>query len=602
MKRKVMSLLLVLVMALTLLPAQAWAADEADAPDELLVQADTGAADEVTILAEGTCGAEGNEENVKWVLNSNYVLTISGSGAMHDWDGSYDKPWGSYWKQISSVVVEKGVTSVGGRAFWCYDALTSVTLPESLVKIGAYAFFGCAMSEISIPDSVTNIDEGAFGKNDNLTSVVIPQNVKIISKSIFESCKGLTNVTLPDGVETIGAFAFSFCERLENITIPSGVERIEECAFNYCKKLTKIEIPGSVKYIGNQAFSACYALTSLVIGNGMEQIGEEAFELCIALTDIVIPASVTAIGDGALRNCKKLENISVAAGNTNYAAVNGVLFNKEMTELLAYPAGSSKTAYTIPETVNRIGNGAFYNSKNLLEIVLPNGLKEIGSQAFSGCNYWESLSLPNSVITIKESAFDACESFTSITLPNSVTALGKAAFAGCSNVEEVQLSDSLTVIEESVFGGCRGLYTITIPEGVTEIKDRAFYGCQKLWCVDLPSTLTAIGEYVFYSSDLTSVYYGATKANWDAVKVNETGNTRLINATMYYSLLPGCPTGGDKVQIQDVAFAYEYLTGQRSYEQDNLTEEQWNAMDVNSDETVDVYDLQAIYELAVGLR
>ena len=137
----------------------------------------------------------------------------------------------------------------------------------------------------------------------------------------------------------------------------------------------------------------------------------------------------------------------------------------------------------------------------------------------------------------------------------------------------------------------------------SEIKDRVFYNCRNLWRIDLPSSLTSIGESAFYNSGLKHVYYGDTEAKWATVEVNETGNTKIIDAIMHYALLKGNPTGSGKVDIQDVAFVYEFLTGQKQGE--NAVEEnsaQWNAMNVNGDETVDVYDLQMIYEMACGLR
>ncbi len=223
-----------------------------------------------------------------------------------------------------------------------------------------------------------------YGERKNINEVVIKNGVTKISSCAFYNCYTLTQITIPDGVTSIGVGAFHNCSSLAQITIPNGVTSIGNYAFSDCYDLTQITIPNGVTSIGDSAFSYCYDLKQITIPNSVTSIGEGAFSDCDSLTQITIPDSVTSIGEYAFSNCSKLQAINVSSGNASYTGVDGVLFNKNKTTLVAYPAGK-ETVYTIPDGVTSIGVGAFSYCKSLTQITIPDSVTSIGNSAFSYC-------------------------------------------------------------------------------------------------------------------------------------------------------------------------------------------------------------------------
>lgn len=222
MKRRIFSVLTALALCLSLLPAPALALD----PEE-----PGGAAP----AAEGDPdGSPGNP----WPCGGNVTatlvdgtLTISGEGAMADYASSRDLPWYSQIGSILTAVIGEGVTSIGSRAFYSCQGLTSVEIPESVTSIGARAFTECkVLSGIQLPSGLTSIGMSAFSYCSALTSIEIPSGVKTIGNTAFGST-GLTEVTIPDGVESIEAYAFSACKSLTTVTIPASVTTIGSNAF-----------------------------------------------------------------------------------------------------------------------------------------------------------------------------------------------------------------------------------------------------------------------------------------------------------------------------------------------------------------------------------
>ena len=323
MKKRLLSFVLAALMIASLLPATALAAD---------------------IVDSGTCGAEGDGSNLTWTLDSEGVLTISGSGDMHGYD-HLGAPWYGIRSPVKSAVIADGVTSIGDSAFFDCTSLTSVTIPDSVTSIGEYAFYGCtsltgiwvaegnshyasdasgvlfnkdkttlvqcpgAFAAYTIPNSVTSIGADAFSYCRSLTSVTIPDSVTSIGESSFYKCTSLTSVTIPDSVTSIGYKAFGSCESLTSVTIPDSVTSIGDGAFSCCTSLTSVTIPNSVTSIGDSAFYDCTSLTSVTIPNSVTIIGVAAFSCCTSLTSVTIPDSVTIIGGSAFFDCDNLTDV-----------------------------------------------------------------------------------------------------------------------------------------------------------------------------------------------------------------------------------------------------------------------------------------------------
>ena len=413
------------------------------------------------------------------------TCTITGIGACKDTD-----------IRIPETIDGYKVTRIGNFAFRNCTSVTSIVIPDSVTSIGSSTFKGCtSLESVVIPEGVTSIGDSAFEDCTSLTSIIIPDSVTSIGDSAFEDCTSLTSIIIPDSVTSIGDSAFQDCTSLESVVIPEGLTSIGKEAFYNCKSLTSIEIPDGVTSIGYAAFGGCTRLTSVELPNGLARIGDYAFRDCTSLTSIKLPDSVTSIGHSAFFCCTKLTEIAVSDGNPYYCAPEGVLFNKNGTELICYPAGKTESAYTIFYGVTRIGDYAFRDCTSLTSIVIPDSVTSIGNYAFRDCTSLTSIEIPDSVMRIGDYAFRDCTSLTSIVIPDSVTSIGNRAFAGCKNLTSIIIPDSVTSIGDSAFQDCTSLESVVIPEGLTSIGSYAFYDCEKL----------------------TEIRYNGTTAQWQKI-------------------------------------------------------------------------------------
>ena len=390
----------------------------------------------------GSCGT-----NVTYsYVESTHTLTISGSGAMADYEYSSQLPWRSYANAITTVVIEDGVTSIGNYAFYCCSGLTSVTIPASVTSIGDYAFFECTgLTTVTFDGTPTLVSIGgsAFW-GSGLTTVTIPASVTSIGNNAFQNCGSLATMTVAgenkvyDSRNGCNAIIEKNTNTLiagcNNSTIPAGVTSIGDEAFNCCSGLTSVTIPAGVTSIGNYAFNCCSGLTSVTIPASVTSIGNYAFDCCSGLTSVTIPASVTSIGEGVFEYCKNLATITVEDGNTVYNSRNGcnAIIETSSNKLIA---GCKNT--TIPASVTSIGNYAFSGCSGLTSVEIPTNVTSIGDNAFLECNGLTSISIPSSVTSIGNDAFQGCSNLTTVTIPSSVTSIGEGAFAGCSNLVSV---------------------------------------------------------------------------------------------------------------------------------------------------------------------
>lgn len=258
--------------------------------------------------SSGNCGDSGS--NVTWSLDDNGTLTISGSGKIEDYRSDIDQPWYSNRSDITSVIIEPGVTSIGSQAFYYCSNLTSITIPSGLTSIGEMAFFYCsALTSVTIPNSVISIGNFAFGSCTGLKSITIPSSVTSIENNVFQDCTGLTNITVdssnPSFCSESGVLfnkdktTLIYCPRGKtgSYTIPDGVTAIEDYAFYYCSGLTSVTIPSSVTSIGVSSFQHCTGLTSITIPNSVTSITNLAFWDCSSLTIVYIPSGVNFVPD-----------------------------------------------------------------------------------------------------------------------------------------------------------------------------------------------------------------------------------------------------------------------------------------------------------------
>ncbi|MBE6573053.1 MAG: hypothetical protein E7652_01520 [Ruminococcaceae bacterium] len=228
--------------------------------------------------------------NTTWNLKDG-ILTISGSGDMDNYSDDFDvyyedieeyaytnSPWDYHRFDITEVIIEDGVTSVGNNAFYGCNKLTKVTLPESITKIGNYAFSSTdSLQNIDIPSKVTTIGEHAFS-GSGLMSIYVPKGVTTINNGAFASCFKLSSVILPEGLTHIGSNAFDWCTSLTSIVIPEGIKTISSSMFYDCSKLTSVTIPSSVETIEGSAFFHCDSLLEITIPATVTKIKKGAFD------------------------------------------------------------------------------------------------------------------------------------------------------------------------------------------------------------------------------------------------------------------------------------------------------------------------------------
>ena len=373
----------------------------------------------------------GTTGDCTWNLTADGTLTISGNGAM----GNYDAPWGN---KIKKVVIKDGVTSVGAFAFYNCTGLTSVSIGNSVTSINSCAFYNCT----------------------GLTSVIIPASVTRICGSAFYYCTGLTSVTIPNSVTSIGGSAFSFCKGLTSVTIGSSVTSIGERAFSACTLLTSVTIPDSVTSIGNGAFDNTAWYNNQPKG-------------------LVYAGKVVYKYKGTMP-----QNTSITIKD----GTKGIAY-------MAFYGCTGLTSVTIPNRVTSIGSSAFYNCTGLTSVTIPNSVTSIGEGAFINCTGLTSVTIGNSVTSIGSSTFYGCKSLTSVTIPDSVTSIGYEAFYNCTGLTSVIIGNSVTSIDSYAFSGCTGLTSVTIPNSVKSIGTQAFQRCTGLTSVYIPDSVTSIDEY-----------------------------------------------------------------------------------------------------------
>jgi hypothetical protein len=246
--------------------------------------------------------------------------------------------------------------------------------------------------------------EGApwYAYRSLIHTVIIEPGITSIGNCAFQSCGVMTAISIPESVTTIGNFAFYYCFGLHEITIPENVTTIGEAAFYGCIALTSVAFPSGVTRIEAMTFFSCYGLTENPITNNITYIGESAFYDCPGLHEISIPASVTEIGDNVFYCCINLTAINVASDNMYYASENGVLFNKNKSTLICYPAGKQETTYIIPGSVTTIEFRAFAMCYALLEMTIPNSVATIEHQTFVECTHLTSVTFPSSVTEMED--------------------------------------------------------------------------------------------------------------------------------------------------------------------------------------------------------
>ncbi|MBR4873331.1 MAG: leucine-rich repeat protein [Clostridia bacterium] len=431
----------------------------------------------VCVSAEAT-GACGND--LTWSFNETTgELSISGTGAMTDYTSSDGNraPWYSYASSITKITVGEGVTS-----------------------IGTYAFNTCAVTEVSLPDTL-----------------------KVIGGFAFRECRSLTKISIPSGVTEIKSYTFNFCSKLASVTFSEGLKKINNAAFNYCNVLSSVVFPASLDTLGKASGSAFINSAKLAELTFLNADTEILGGLPTGVTTIYGYAD-GKVEDYATKNGIKFEALTPdepeSPRGTCGANLEWVLYDGNHLSITGEGAMS--------DYANSEGNHAPWYSyaSSITKITIAEGVTSVGKYAFNTCAVSEIV-LPDTLSKISSFAFRECKALTAIDFPSSVEVILNYAFNNCTALASVTFSEGLKMVEHHAFNNCRALSgTIVIPSSVTLLTAdtggvSAFNGCTGITALkflsadttisgNLPSGIATIYGYAGGSVEAYSVDKGIT--------------------------------------------------------------------------------------------
>lgn len=335
----------------------------------------------------------------------------------------------------TSLEIPEDVHTIGESAFKNCEKLEQLEIGEHVRAMQREACRGCkSLREIVLPKSLRKVGESAFRDCIKMKKAVILNDDLELGERSFENCASLTDISLSDGVTEIYGGVFNSCKSLEAIKLPKKLTILGESSFADCVKLKEMDIPEHVTKIDDMVFNGCLELARIDIKENLTKIGKYAFKDCKSLQSINIPRNVQNIGAGAFRGCSNLEAIEVDGKNRYFKSLDGILFNKNKSKLICYPAKAKDSNYTVPDSVTTISDWAFCECTDLVSIEIPDSVTEIGEGAFYGCTSLEKIVLPESVVKIDDTAFRGCAKLKTVVIPDSVTEFGWGLFSGCDEV------------------------------------------------------------------------------------------------------------------------------------------------------------------------
>ena len=448
---------------------------------------------------------------------------------------------------LKKVLLPSALENIGERAFGDIETLTSIDVGSNLVT-GKNAFNGSKnLVTINLKSGARKIVDG-FLANTGITEFVVPEGVEEIGEDAFSSNEQLTKLILPSTLKTIGERAFSNTSlkeivfpasmktipegilentQVEKIVLSEGVEEIGDYAFANNKLLKSVVFPSTLKKIGRGAFMNSN-LESVTLPSGLEEIAEKAF-FNNKLSAVTLPTYLKTLGDYAFSNNNlkevtlpsRLEVLGTAF--VDNSELSKITFSEGLKEITSAFSGTSIKSVVLPKSLEKIGNGAFYNLKGLADISIPENVTSIGDEAFYNTGL-TSIDLPANLKIIGRYAFSGTK-LKKVVLPSQVETIGNHAFS-IESLESVHIPKSLKSVTSSyntsyiyngswksvewgeyynaIFSGDKNLKTVTFEDGISEIISGLFKetGINK---IDLPSSVTKIGSSAFANSDLTTI-------------------------------------------------------------------------------------------------
>lgn len=460
-------------------------------------------------------------------------------------------------ENLKNVIWPDKLKAVGDSAFAsCYSLNTKI--PEGIQKIGGGSFSETGIAELTIPESVMEIDTRAFQGCKQLKIVKMGSGIKTVKDSVFSSCDELEMVMLSNKTEMIGWGAFYNCPSLKKIFIPKSVTRIENEAFNFDSKLEylyyegnkddwgKIEIgeyndsllAETTKILYNQnqlsndekewnykvnddgktcilygrsskASAASYEniVIDTIDGYTVTEIGDNAFYYDEKIKSVTLSKNIKYVGENAFGECKNLEKLTLLSKNTAFGMDSfAISVDRNIKDI--YYAGSVNDRKKYYGSSYSVGNSSarwHYQSDDNVSFQYEYQVNEDGKTCKitqADLLIYDKVEVPEkiddyTVTEIGEYAFQFCYSIEQLVLPDSIKKIGRYAFCECDGLEKITFSKNLKIIEENAFSNCSSLIQITIPDSVVEIGEMAFDGCENLEKVILPSGLKKLNRYAF---------------------------------------------------------------------------------------------------------
>ena len=397
---------------------------------------------------------------------------------------------------------------------------------------------GIKDDEVSLPDSITKIDDKAFYSNTSIKKLIVPQKVTYIGASAFEGCYNLATLEFlgEEDTETleIASRAFYGCRTLTMLELAQNVRTVYKYAFGGTSNLTEVTVNSNGEVTFEEA-----AFASIKRGNNGAIVGSgESYVKTLHIGAGLSKVDISAVFGGTASN---LATVTVVTENNYYyRGEDGVIYDKNInettqqndpTKILYYPVMRAGE-YTVPSTITEIGSNVFVSRTLLTKVTIGNNVKIIGDNAFRNCTglkevVWDSAKPGEeaNALTIGDAAFYGCTNneFTTFSLPARVTSIGKEAFASCSKITTFVLPTEMLAdfeIGEMAFDGCDGLTEIILPEKTVAVANGAFANCDNLVKVSFPKTVDRLGEwtkvegkdgapdtYTFVSLDLFTRFY-----------------------------------------------------------------------------------------------
>ena len=449
-------------------------------------------------------------DGLTWTLYEDGTLTISGTGAMKDYNINDTQSPVINHQNVKKVVVEEGITNVGNYAFYFCENLTSLTLPDSVTSIGDSAFDTCrGLTNITIPEGVTNIGDCAFYDCSNLTSITIPDSVTSIGNGVLEACSSLKTISI------------SCKSTLKKNNFGSQAHLVSHIPHILTKTAAKA---ATCTEDGNKEYWTCEHCGKYFLSDDTDPETAKAVEQ----SETILPAIQHK--NVELRNVSEPTETAPGYSGDRYCLDCNTVLEKGYTYWI-----EDNLTWKLYEdgTLNISGVGAMknYNSNdnlspaymnwNVKKIVIEEDVTTIGNSAFDSCMNLTSVTIPNSVTCIEIAAFAYCKNLTSITIPDNVTSIGNAAFMECSNLTSITIPGSVTSIGIDAFYGCTSLTNITIPESVTNIGAAVFENCSSLKTISLSCKSSLKKSDFGNQADLVS-YNHKNAITHDATEPTET--------------------------------------------------------------------------------